>query len=60
MGENKLYICYLRNDPNKEPINRISASSYDEALEYFSQRKKIDKTAFLTLFTVEEYENRSK
>jgi len=60
MGAKKLYICYLKSDPNKEPINRISAYSYEEALEFFSQRKKIDKQAFLSIFEIEVYETESK
>lgn len=60
MGAKKLYICYLKSDPNKEPINRINAYSYEEALEFFSQRKKITKEAFLNIFEVELHEIESK
>lgn len=60
MEAKKLYICYLKSDPNKEPINRINAYSYEEALDFFSQRKKINKEAFLNIFEVEVYEVKSK
>ena len=60
METKKLYICYLKSDPNKEPINRTTVYSYEEALEFFSQKKKIDKQAFLSIFEIEIHETKSE
>jgi hypothetical protein len=60
MLENKMYVCHLRNDPNKEILNKVTAHSFDDALQYFADRKQIDITTFLRLFSIEEYENKSK
>ena len=60
MLENKMYVCHLRNDPNKEILNKVTAHSFDDALQYFADRKQIDITTFLRLFSIEEYENKFK
>ncbi len=60
MVENKVYICYLRNDPGKEVLNKINAASYDDALLYFAGRKQIDTHTFLRLFEIKLYENKPK
>ena len=54
----KHYIFYSQSDPSKEPIDKVLAYDYDGALEYFSERKKIDKITFLQLYTI--IENGSK
>lgn len=60
MENKKTYVCFLRSDPNKEPINKILAVDYDDALDFFSERKKMDKFTFLTIFDVEEDGNKLK
>jgi hypothetical protein len=60
MLKNKVYVCHLRNDPNKEILNKVTADSFNDALQYFADRKRIDETTFLRLFSIEEYEDKSK
>ena len=60
MLENKVYVCHLRNDPNKEIFNKVTTDSFENALQYFAERKQIDKITFLRLFLIEEYENKSR
>ena len=60
MLENKVYVCHLRNDPNKEILNKVTANSFEDALQYFAERKQIDENTFLKLFLIEEYENKSR
>jgi hypothetical protein len=52
------YFYYAKNDSSKEPIDKVLAYDWDGALEYFSERKKIDKITFLQLYTI--IENGSK
>jgi hypothetical protein len=49
----KLYFFYARTDPNKEKIDRIVALSLELAIEYFAERKQMDKYAFLKIYEVE-------
>ena len=60
MLKSKVYVCHLRNDPNKEILNKITADSFEDALQYFAERKQIDESTFLRLFLIEEYGNKSK
>jgi len=52
------YFYYAKNDSSKEPIDKVGAFDWSGALEYFSERKKIDKLTFLQLYTI--IENGSK
>jgi uncharacterized protein YfeS len=49
------YFYYSKNDSKKEAIDKVSTSSLENAINYFSQRKKIDIETFNKLYTVEEY-----
>ncbi len=60
MLENKVYVCHLRNDPNKEILNKVTTDSFESALQHFAERKQIDEITFLRLFLIEEYENKSR
>ena len=56
----KQFIYYNINDPIKEPLGKIQAGSLNEATEFASQIKKLNKDAFLSTFKVEEYEEKKK
>lgn len=56
----KTYAFYLKSDPNKEVIHKVSAFSLNDAISYFSEVKQIDEYTFLQLFKVEEYEDKSR
>lgn len=49
----KPYFYYSKVDSTKEPIDRIVAMDYDVALEYFAERKQMDKYTFLKIYNVE-------
>ena len=48
------YYYYSKGDPKQEPIDRIIALSYQDALQYFSERKQMDEYTFLNLYTLVE------
>ena len=50
------YFYYSKNDSKKEPIDKVIAMSYEDALQYFSERKQMDEYTFLNLFEIEENE----
>ena len=50
----KPYYYYSKNDSHQEPIDKIIALSYHDALQYFSERKKMDEYTFLNLYTLTE------
>ena len=52
------YFYYVKNDSSQEPLDKVVAYDYDGALEYFSERKKMNKLTFLQLYTI--IENGSK
>lgn len=52
----KLYFYYAKNDSKKEAIDKISVNNKEEALQYFSGRKRISEEIFLKLYTIEKYE----
>jgi hypothetical protein len=54
MLEFKPYYYYSKQDLNQEPIDKIIALSYHDALQYFSERKKMDEYTFLNLYTLVE------
>ena len=45
----KPYYYYSKGDLKKEPIDKIIALSYQDALQYFSDRKQMDEYTFLNL-----------
>ena len=53
MLESKMYVCHLRNDPNKEILNKVTADSFEDALQYFAERKQLDEYTFLKLYEIE-------
>lgn len=48
----KLWGLFSKFDSTKEIINRIKASTYDEAVEYFSKKKQLLKEQFDKLYIV--------
>ena len=38
-----------KNDSKKEPIDKVIAMSYEDALQYFTERKQMDEYTFLNL-----------
>ena len=48
----KKYFFYFKNDPNKEPISSYFCDTQEEALEYFSKQKKLNKKTFLKIFII--------
>lgn len=49
----KPYFYYSKTDPDKEVIDRIVAASYEAALEFFAERKKINQYIFTELYEIE-------
>jgi hypothetical protein len=49
-----VYSYYTKNDVSKESIDKVASYNYESALEYFIERKKIEKETFLHLYTIEE------
>jgi len=52
MPEYKPYFYYSKFDPNKEPLDKILAFSYESALEHFSDRKQLRQEVFLNLYEI--------
>lgn len=48
----KEYFFYFKNDPKKEPIHYYVCEMEDEALEFFSELKKLNKNTFLKIFKI--------
>ena len=49
------YYYYSKNDPSKESIDKVLAYNEDHAIEFFADRKKMDKETFTKLYNVEIY-----
>jgi len=49
-----MFIFYSNFDQTKEPVGKIKADSYEEAVENAAQIKQLSIDDFLKLFTVEE------
>jgi len=60
MIEYKTYYFYSKNDTKKEAIDKVVALNYEDALEYFTNRKQIDVSLFMSLYNIETHENRFK
>lgn len=56
--DSRTYIYYATIDARKEPIDRVTAPSLDDAVTYFAERKQINKETFTKLYTVEKYETK--
>ena len=52
MPEYKPYFYYSKFDPNKEPLDKILAFSYESALEHFADRKQLRQEVFLNLYEI--------
>ena len=48
------FILYSTNDPKKEAIHKIKASSFPEAISIFCEMKQLSLSDFLQLFKVKE------
>ena len=48
------YYFYSKINTSKEPIDKVLAHSYEGALEYFSERKKMSKHMFLGIYEILE------
>jgi hypothetical protein len=51
----KPYFYYSKFDMNKEPIDKILTFDYENALEYFANRKQLKKEIFLELYEIIEF-----
>ena len=60
MIKHKMYYFYSKNDTKKEAIGKVIALNYEDALEYFINRKQINVSVFMSLYNIETYENRFK
>jgi hypothetical protein len=56
MLEFKTYFYYIKKDPSKEAMDRVVAPSEEQAVIYFTDRKKMKKEVFMNLYNVEVYE----
>lgn len=54
----KPYFYYSKTDSKKEPIDKIIALNYQDALQYFSDRKQMDEYTFLNLYELIEDESK--
>lgn len=52
----KPYFYYSKNDFKKESIDRVMAMNEDDAITYFTDRKKLNEDTFKQLYTIETYE----
>lgn len=52
MPEYKPYFYYSKFDPNREPLDKILAFSYESALEHFADRKQLRQEVFLNLYEI--------
>lgn len=50
----KPYYFYSKSDIDKEPIDKIIALDFNNALEYFCERKQLDQYTFLKLYEIIE------
>jgi len=53
------YYYYSTRDTKKEPLGKVQANTLNEAVQYFTNLKKLDSQSFLSIFTVSRYENHS-
>jgi hypothetical protein len=56
MVEFKTYFYYSKNDGKKEVMDKVKASSKDDAITYFASRKKVEEEVFTNLYNIEIYE----
>jgi len=50
----KPYFYHSKGDSIQELIDKIIASSYLDALQYFAEKKQMDEYTFLNLYTLVE------
>ncbi len=61
MLEYKPYFYYAKNDPNHEVIDKILTFNFENALDYFSNRKQLEKDEFINLYEIAiQHETKSK
>jgi hypothetical protein len=60
MIKHKMYYFYSKSDTKKEAIDKVVTLNYEDALEYFTNRKQIDVSLFMSLYNIETHENRFK
>jgi hypothetical protein len=48
----KPYFYYARSDSSEESIDKIIAMDLESAIEYFAERKQMDKYTFLKIYNV--------
>jgi hypothetical protein len=49
------YYFYYKNDSKKEPIDKVLTLDEENALTYFTGRKKMDEETFKQLYNIEKY-----
>lgn len=54
--EFKPYFYYSNADPKKEPIDKVLTLDEKNALTYFANRKNMDEKTFISIYTIEIYE----
>jgi hypothetical protein len=56
MIEFKTYFYYSKHDSKKEAIDKVKVATEEDAITYFTSRKKMEVEAFTNLYNVEIYE----
>jgi len=56
MVEFKTYFYYSKNDNKKEVMDKVKTASENDAVVYFTSRKKMEEEVFKNLYNVEVYE----
>ena len=49
------YYFYYKNDSKKEPIDKVLTLDEENALIYFTERKKMNEETFKQLYNIEKY-----
>jgi hypothetical protein len=52
VGDFKPYYYYAKSDSSEEKIDKIIAMDLESAVEYFAERKQLDKYTFLKIYNV--------
>lgn len=56
MIEFKTYFYYSKNDSKKEVMDKVKTASKEDAIIYFTGRKKMEEEVFKNLYNIDVYE----